>query len=149
MKVRIDCNKEAYTKIKQMFKENGFEICNDANFLFTEIGFKKESIRAYDSSGETNIIDVNDIIIIETSDYKNIVKTSCETLLYVYEKLYYFEADHFSHLLIRVNKSQIINLKHIIKVSFMVNSRLKLTMRNREIVYVTRTYIRIFKNVFN
>lgn len=149
MKVQIECNKEEYKKIRQMFEKNGFEICDDAKYLFTEIGFKKRSIIAHDLSGEKHIVKVSDILIIEASDYKNIVKTSSKSLLYVYEKLYYFESNHFSQSLVRVNKSQVVNTKRIIKVSFMVNSKLKLTMENKEIVYVTRTYIKYFKNIFN
>ena len=148
MKVRIECNKEDYVKIRQIFESNGFEISTDARFVFTEIGFKKENIRGYDISGDKHIVDLNNVIIIQTGDYKNIVKTITNLELFTDENLYYFETNQFSHALIRINKSQIINLNHIVKVSYMVNSRLKLTLRNKDVVYVTRPYIKAFKTKF-
>lgn len=148
MKVRIECNNEDYTRIRKLFEDNGFEICNNAKFLFSEIGFKSENVTAYDNDGVKHYINLSEVVLIESSEYKNVLKNIDGSSLFVHDNLYYFESRQFNHTLIRINKSQVINYKLIKKVSALVNSRLKLTMRSNEVVYITRTYIREFKNKF-
>ena len=60
-------------------------------------------------------------------------------------KLYKVQEDFLNNGFIRINKSYIINVSKIISVSPQINSQLKLTMVNKQEVYVNRTYLKAFK----
>jgi DNA-binding LytR/AlgR family response regulator len=61
------------------------------------------------------------------------------------DKLYVFDEKYRLEGFIRVNKSFVINIKRVIKASHQINSKIKLTMIDKEIIYVTRGFLKEFK----
>jgi len=149
MKINIICKTEDYDRFRKLFEKNGFKVTDDsAKYRFEEIGYNSNKIHGYDYQGNRIIIEIDDIILFEADVNKSNVKLGNGNICFVREKLYHFEVKHYNGVFVRVNKSQVINLTKIKKISPQINSRLKLTLSNGEVVYVTRTYIREFRESF-
>lgn len=149
MKVKITCKQEEYDKFKKLFESNGFTVSDEAKYYFIDISFKKDKMLCYDYEGVKHFIEFNEICLIEADHYKNHIYLRNGMKLLVNEKLYEFEADEYCNDLIRVNKSQIVGLASIKKVSPQFNSQLKLTLVEGTSVYVSRTYINNFRETIN
>lgn len=140
MKVKITCRAEKYDEFKNLFESNGFTISEDAEYHFKDISQIKDDMLCFDYEGTKHFINLEDVCLIEADDYKNQIYLRNGMKLFVNEKLYEFEADEYNDYFIRVNKSQIVGLSCIKKVSPQFNSRLKLSLINGSVVYVSRTY---------
>lgn len=61
-------------------------------------------------------------------------------------KLKLYETEDFGKYgFIRISKSFVVNVFHIITLTPMVNSKLKVRMKNKDVLYINRTYIKTFK----
>jgi hypothetical protein len=118
MKVKIVCSESYFDVIKRIFEENGFDICEDAQFLFSEIGYRQEQVFAYSQSGEKTLININEIVQIETLENRVIFKMSDSSSYNSSQKLYSFQPNQFSEGLIRVNESQVININYGSRIHF-------------------------------
>lgn len=149
MKINIICKTDDYDRFKKLFEKNGFEVTDDiARYKFEETGFNSNKIIGYDYNGNKIIVEIDNIILLETNVNRTGVKLDSGDICFAREKLYHFEVKQYKDVFVRVNKSQVINLTKIKKVSPQFNSRLKLILSNGEVVYVSRTYIRKFRELF-
>jgi len=132
-----------------MFESNGFTVSEEAEYHFKEINYKICKMIGFDYEGVKHFLDFKDVCLIESDTYKNKITLSNGMKLFLNEKLYEFETDEYTDDFIRVNKSQIVGLSCIKKVSPQINSRLKLMLINGTVVYVSRTYIHNFREIIN
>ncbi|MBU1094666.1 MAG: LytTR family transcriptional regulator [Firmicutes bacterium] len=145
MKVKIICKEENYDKFRNIFEDNGFIISDIADYYFIEVDFQRKQIIGCDFKGNRIYANLNEICLVQANTYKNKVLLKNGSELFVNENLNFFEADIYSEIFIRANKSQVVNISEIRKISPQINSRVKLTLKNNEIVYITRTYVSKFK----
>lgn len=90
-------------------------------------------------TGEDVILDINEIAYIEALDRKCFIYTEAE----VYEssyKLYELEAMLSGLKFCRVSKSCLVSLRYISSIKTEINHRLRLTLKNREAIIVSRQY---------
>jgi len=91
------------------------------------------------ANGETYIINIDDILYIESVDKKTFIYTSDR----VYEssfKLYELEQQLETHSFFRANKSCVINFKCIKSLKADIDRRIKVTLINGEKLIVSRQY---------
>lgn len=96
------------------------------------------------SEGITYFLLLDDILYIDTVDDKVFIYTNdkvYETTLRLYEL-----EEMFLHTgMLRVNKSTIINLMKVNRVSPMLNGRIKAVLINNETIIISRQYVKNFK----
>ena len=62
-------------------------------------------------------------------------------------KVKLYETEEFGQFgLVRINKSYVVNVFKVITITPQLNSKIKLRMKNNDIVYVNRTYLKAFKH---
>jgi len=140
MKIRINTNENIHET----------EIAITCNHLTPEIEKLLSMIRMMNKQitgikdGETHIVDVHQVMYIESVDKK----TFLYTLNGVYEtnlKLYELE-DQLSDVgFIRVSKYCIINLKDVTSLKADFDRRIRVTLNNDEKLLVSRQYADVFK----
>ncbi len=92
-----------------------------------------------EKSGQIHILDISEILYIDTVDKKTFLYTKTE----VYEsslRLYELEAQLDGTEFFRANKSCIINFEQIKSLKSDIDGRILLTMSNGEKLYVSRQY---------
>lgn len=88
---------------------------------------------------ETHIIDISDIVYIESVDRRTFVYT-CESCFESKNKLYEIE-ERLSHTgFLRISKACIVQLKQIRSIKSEINRKLRLTLENGEQIIVSRQY---------
>lgn len=121
------------------------EISISCSRLTPEIEKMISMIRMYDlqmtgkKDGEVYLLNVTEIIYIDTADKRTFFYTEDA----VYEsslKLYELEEQLVQSDFIRVSKSCIINMRHILSLKAEANRRIKLTMDNQEQLMISRQY---------
>ena len=143
MKIKLMCHKNNYDKYKVMLEKAGFTISNDANLTFKEDDYHPDTfIGEYQSSFE--IIHYTKIIYIESFGH-DIVLHTLEKSFSIREKLYEVEGILHGKSFVRINKSQVVNIKAIKEIKPTFNSRIILLMKNEETLTVTRNYAPAFK----
>lgn len=143
MKIKLICQKENYETYKTMLEKSGFTISADATLTFKEDDYNQETfIGEYQSSFE--IIHYSRIIYIESFGHEITLHTKDKSFS-IREKLYELEGILVDKQFIRINKSQIINIKAIKEINPTFNSRINLSMINKEKLTVTRNYAAAFK----
>ena len=90
-------------------------------------------------SGEEVILDAKDIAYIEAIDRKCFVYTEDNVFETSY-KLYELKALLSGMKFCRVSKSCLVSLKFIYSIKTEINHRLRLTLKNREVIIVSRQY---------
>lgn len=145
LKVKIICANEKYKEIENKLKKAGFEISDDADFVFKDLEFKQSSFIGY-ANELYEVIELNRIIYFEAFDHDVYIKTKEKTFK-IKEKLYEVELLLIENGFIRINKSQVININAIKTIKPSLNSRMNLIMKNNELLYVTRVYTQKFKEL--
>lgn len=90
-------------------------------------------------SGEDVILETKDIAYVEAIDRKCFVYTEDQVFETSY-KLYELEALFSGMKFCRVNKSCLVSLKYIYSIKTEMNHRLRLTLKNKEAIIVSRQY---------
>lgn len=129
--------------IDDKYKDTEISVC--CNQLTPEIEKMISVIRIFDmqitgkKGGEIFILNAADVIYIDTVDKKTFLYTSTD----VYEsglKLYELE-DRLEQMdFVRIGKSCILNMKHIVSLKGDLNRRIKVTMTNQEQLIISRQY---------
>lgn len=89
-------------------------------------------------------INIKDILYFEALD-NDVFAIINKERFYVLEKLYVLEQILTERNFVRVSKSFLVNIAHILVIKPMLNSKLKLVMSNKDVVEVNRTYVKSFK----
>lgn len=90
-------------------------------------------------SGEDVILETKDIAYVEAIDRKCFVYTEDQVFETSY-KLYELEALFSGMKFCRVSKSCLVSLKYIYSIKTEMNHRLRLTLKNKEAIIVSRQY---------
>lgn len=97
-----------------------------------------------EKDGETHVIAPNSIYYVESVDGKTFVYTADMVLESTYI-LNHFQIAYENVGLIRINKSQIVNLYHVEKLKSLPNSKIEITIKGGEKMIVSRHYIQNLK----
>jgi len=143
LKVNVVCSKEKQKKIEEKLKQAGFTIALDGDFVFKEVDYKQESFIGFSDDAFT-IVSYKEVLYVEAFDHDVFLKT-LEKTFKIKEKLYQVELILEDHGFVRINKSQIVNIKGIKSMIPSLNSRMNLIMKNKEMLYVSRVYLSNFK----
>lgn len=79
------------------------------------------------------------------SSFQNLVRVITDVEYYTDKKLYEIEEEYSKLGFIRINKSQIVNIRNVKKISPYIGSRLILVLSNGEQLVVTKSFMIIFK----
>ncbi len=143
MDIKVICKKENYDLYVKKLESAGFKIKHDADLTFKEDSFIQDTlIGKHNDSYE--IIHYSKIVMVESFGHDIFLHTIDKELI-IKEKLYEIEGIFEEKGLIRVNKSQIVIKAHIVEIKPLLNSKLRLNMRNNITIYVTRNYQIRFK----
>ena len=143
LKVKVVCKKEDQKEIEDKLKKAGFTLAEDADYVFKQNnpyhgGFLGQKEDAY------MLIPYEDILYIEAFDHDVFLKTM-NTSYKIKEKLYEAAIILEEHGFVRINKSQVINIKAIKSMIPSLNSRMNILMNNKDMLYVSRNYLANFK----
>ncbi|MDL2327821.1 LytTR family transcriptional regulator DNA-binding domain-containing protein [Ruminococcaceae bacterium OttesenSCG-928-A11] len=95
--------------------------------------------------GETHMLQPADIFYAEAVEGKTFVYT-LDMVLEAAQSLAQLEDRHGEAGLLRIGKSQLVNLYHVAKLRSMPNSRIEITLNNNERLIVSRHYIQNLKD---
>lgn len=139
MKIKLDCSNTHLPQLTEKLIKGGFEIDNSGKIMVIDnpqYAFTRKDplehfkmilwLEAYG----------NDIHIHYANESEPMV---------VQEKLYSLEERFKDQGFIRVNKSQIVNMRFIIDIEPLIGQKLLLTMSNNKTIDVNRTYYKAFK----
>lgn len=88
---------------------------------------------------------LDEVFYVESVDNKTFVYTA-ETVMESQHTLFYIENKYSDIGLIRIGKSQLVNIHHIKKLKSIIYSRIEITLESDEKLIVSRHYARAFKN---
>jgi len=109
-----------------------------------ELGVNMDKIIRAKNQDLTVEVYLNHINYVEAVNNDVFVHTT-NGVFRIKEKLYTFDELYREDGFIRVNKSYVINIRRVVKASHQINSRIKLTMTDKETIYVTRGFLKEFK----
>lgn len=153
MKFFVNAKDEINNKLKELFKESEIEIVEneeEADYIISRNVRDDEDITIVGENeyGRKNDIRLDEICYFETVG-RDVYLTTTDDSYKIKERLYEVEELTENLKFIRVSKSHIVNVKMIKNVKSDFNSRYKLIMENDEKVFVTRTYIKEFRESLN
>ena len=94
--------------------------------------------------GETYMLNPNDICYAESVDGKTFLYTT-DTVLESGQSLATLQERHEDAGLIRIGKSQLVNLHHVGMLKSLPNSRIEITLKNGERLIASRHYVQDLK----
>ena len=94
--------------------------------------------------GETLMLRPDDIYYAESVDGKTFLYTK-GAVLEIYHSLTALQEKHENAGLIRIGKSQLVNLYYVSKLKSLPNSRIEITLKNGERLIVSRHYVQSLK----
>lgn len=146
MKIKLQVSKEYEQEISEKLKKVGFEIDEKAKFiLIEETGLKFIRCRY-----EENIyyLPVEEVIYFESHDRS--IYVHAKKRCYIFKgTLKQLEMELDEKKFIRVSNYMIVSIEKIKKIKSTISRKYLLTMENKDIVEVTRSYYQLFKQRFN
>lgn len=111
------------------------------------MAFLKESIKKLkvQKDDETIFLQPMDIFFVEAVDNKIFVYTK-DSVTQSQDSLMHLETVYEGSGLVRIGKSQLVNLHHIKKLKSIINSRIEITLESGDRLIVSRHYARSFKS---
>ena len=140
MRIKLKCDKDKYDSIKSKLNSLGLCVCDDAEWLLTEIK-TNDNITIKTLNGY-KILKLEDIIAIESFDHI-IYIYDCNNEYKVRKSLKDIE-DELSNIFIRISKSVIVNKKAITHISTFTGQKFNVTMVNHKKFIVTKSYYKSF-----
>lgn len=145
MKIKLICPSDEYETLQKKITDLGFNIVDyDYDYLLIKGDSHDGYLTGKMTNNEKVRIKLSEIYYIESYDGKcflNIMDHRFE----ISEKLYQIESYFHQSDLIRINKSQIVSLDKIAKISPQFNSTIKIRLKNNHILFVSRSYLPLFK----
>jgi len=145
MDVKIVCNQNKYNLYKDKLEKSGFSISDNAKLLLIDLEDNIENI-IVKKNGELYPIPIKEIYYIESFGREIVIHLKNNSFTSS-NKLYQFELTLSRDKFVRINKSQIINVSKIKKIKPLINYRMKVTLANDIITYVSRNYYQAFKYI--
>lgn len=147
MKIKLKLSKKSEETVISELTEMGFEISDDAHFIFTEEGYQEEKLCCKDGK-DFVIVPIQNIYFAESFGREVFICTDkhrYKTDLRIYQLETLFPKDRF----IRISNSVIIQTNSISRIRPALSCKFHLTLINGTQVDVTRTYYYRFKEFFN
>lgn len=94
--------------------------------------------------GETHVIKPGDICYADTVDGRTFIYAT-DAVLEIQQSLTRLEKQYGDMGLLRIGKSQLVNLYHVAKLKSLPNSRIEITLKNDERLIVSRHYTQTLK----
>lgn len=95
--------------------------------------------------GETFLLQPNELYYVESVDNKIFLYTK-DNVLETKDSLAFLETRYTNSGLVRIGKSQLVNLHQIKKLKSILNRRIEVTLESGERLIVSRHYVPEFKN---
>lgn len=145
MRVKLRVTQVHEKEIIKELREKDIEICEDSTFVLLEEVTKEQ---LFCKNGyETVIVSLMDIIYIESYGHDVFIHTD-KARYKVGKRLYQLEGELPEEQFIRISNSVIIARNAIKKIRPALSCKYILTLKNGDIVDVTRTYYCKFKEYF-
>lgn len=145
MRIKLRVTQDREEEITRKLRERDIEICEDSTLvLFEET--EKEQLLCKNGS-ETMIVSLMDIIYIESLGHEVFIHLNGAHYK-VGKRLYQLEGELPEKQFIRISNSVIIARNAIQKVRPALSCKYILTLKNGDVVDVTRTYYYKFKEYF-
>ena len=145
MDIKIICDEEQYVFYKDKFELIGFTVSEEAHLVFRDLNYQVQTLTVQ-KNGDKLRIPIADVFLIESFGRNILIHVENESFN-IDKRLYQLESELTQYKFIRVNKSQILNTKKIKKMRSLINYKIKVTLKNNQIIYVTRGYYHIFKEI--
>lgn len=139
MKITIEHVPSKENEVILRYKELDPEIKEIITFLKGE---KRKVVAQYD--GEWIMLATSEIYYVESVDSKTFIYT-IDKVLDSPESLIELENQYSSLGLVRIGKSQLVNLHHVKKLRSILNSRIEITLESGEKLVVSRHYAQEIK----
>ena len=146
LKIKLEVSKEKYIEIKEKMLSLGFELDDDADFIFSEKNCCLEYI-ACKKDDESHHLNTEDIVFIESMGHDIIIHTMKDEYK-CSDRLWQLEKSLNPSKFLRISNSVIINRKRIKRIKSALGQKFLLTMEDGSNVDVTRSYYYMFKNEF-
>jgi DNA-binding LytR/AlgR family response regulator len=142
LKIKLICKPERYEELSKQLEEKGIQIDNSSTLVLREEQQSK-FILAQDEEN-TILLKPEELVYIESFG-DTIIGHTMKNQYELNQKLYEFEGLYEEIGYIRVHKSYVVNIEYIELISASFNTKLTLTMKNKDKVTVSRSYYHKFK----
>jgi len=146
MKIKNMCSEKNYKSVNALIDKSDFDLSDEAEVIIIDSNDEPINLIGYDNNCMLKL-NSNDILLIESYN-NNIYAKTKSVSVQIKSKLYEVELLLSQKGFIRVNKSQIINLKTIVRIKPMLNYRIKVHLEDNFIVFVSRKYYHSFIEKF-
>jgi len=139
MKFKLDCSKKHIPYLTKKLTQAGFKIDSNGSLMIID-----NPILSFKNTDPFE--NFKSIVFIESFGNEILVyQSNCSEPNTVTEKLYTLEEEYKDQGFIRVNKSQIVNIRFIKEVEPCIGQKYLLTMSNGKMIDVNRSYYKNFK----
>lgn len=146
MRIKLRLNKSTKESIIEELEEKNIEITDDASLILTEEEYTGDSIECRDEEGIV-ILDTEDICYMESVGHDVYVNTLDKRYKTKY-RIYQLERMLPSDAFIRISNAVIIKKNSISHIKPALSCKFYLTLKNGDMVDVTRTYYYKFKEFY-
>lgn len=179
MDIQLFCSEQIKEKMNQVLAKSGINLSDDAKIALVERGFEippeklaiifdpidyMEAIELLNKSSESKqggpdtitgfsnnryrLIPIQDINHIDAHG-SEIICYSEKEIYYLKNTLQYYEEALSLHGIIRINKSQLVNLMNVKEIIPWFNGRLVLVLKNNQELEVSRFYSKALRKFLN
>lgn len=146
MKFKLSCSKENEERLRHALESAGFQIAEDGDFMVSENNSPKDYLMGrQDESYE--VIPIIEIYYIEAFG-KEVIAHTKKNQYILSDKLYQLEEQLSQQGFLRVNKSQLINIKQIMEINPWFGQKYNIIMKNKASINVNRIYYKHFRDYF-
>ncbi len=179
MDIQLFCSAQIKEKMSRIFSKSGINLSDDAKIILVERGFEippeklviifdpidymdaiallnneselkqgvPETVTGF-SKNRYSLVPIQEIYHIDAHG-SEIMCYSEKELYYLKNTLQYYEETLSFHGIIRINKSQLVNLINVKEIIPWFNGRLVLVLRNKQELEVSRFYAKALKKILN
>ena len=145
MDIKIICREENYNCYKKKLELAGFQVVDEANLVLKETDYQPKTLLGrMDKHYEQ--IPVSDIYLVESFG-RDIFAYTQDGSYQIKYKLYEIEHEYENLGFIRINKSQIVNKNYIHKIKPLLNSRIKIVLKTKQVLETSRIYQEHFREI--
>ena len=130
--------------IKEFINNYKIIVAKDARYLLSYTNLQSNTIICFDDKKDNVMVNINDVLYFESFNGDVYVKIKGK-ILKVKKKLFELEEQYNKHGFIRINKSQILNIYHVNKITGSFSRKFTLYLDNNEELEVNRAYYTKFK----
>lgn len=179
MEVQLFCSEQIKEKLNRVFSKSGINISADAKIVLVERGFELppeklavvfdpidylEAVELLNSECESKLVSTDTITgfsenrycLIPVDEINHIDANGTEIICYTDHKRYYlkntlqyYQETLSRHGVIRINKSQLVNIINVKEIIPWFNGRLVLVLKNNRELEVSRLYSKALRKTLN